>query len=110
MNEADTLIREFIGGDADAIARIADRARTSDEPPILLAAALLDPADPGLLARAATAATSARDRQLVAIAAAHLAGDRGRVRDLARDHLADHPDSLLAAWLAAAPSSDWSQS
>jgi hypothetical protein len=85
------------------MARIADRAGSSDDPLILVAAALLEPGSPDLLTRAAATATSARDRQLVAIAAAHLAGDRDRVRDLARDHLADHPDSLLAAWIAATP-------
>ena len=42
-----------------------------------------------------------RDRQLVAIAAAHLDGDHDRVHTLARDHLADHPDHLLVAWIAA---------
>jgi hypothetical protein len=107
--DAQTLIRGLIGGliagDAVATARIADLARSSDDPLILVAAAL---GEPDLLARAASVATSARDRQLVAIAAAHLAGDRDRVRDLARDHLSDHPDSLLAAYIAA--SSDGSQS
>ena len=98
--DAQTLIRGFIGGDAVATARIVDRASTSDDPLIVVAAALIEP---DLLARAASVATSARDRQLVAIAAAHLAGDRDRVLDLARDHLADHPDSLLAAYIAASP-------
>src|SRR5689334_21982222 len=105
MTEPDpvTLIRQFIGGDATVITRITASARTSRTPAILVAAALITPrrgAD--LLTRADAVATSNRDRQIVAIAAAHLAGDRGRVVDLARDHLADHPDSLLAAWIAAA--------
>ena len=43
-----------------------------------------------------------RDRQLVAVAAAHLAGDPDRVDALARDHLVDHPDSILVAWIAGA--------
>ena len=42
-----------------------------------------------------------RDRQLVALAAAHLAGDRDRLTALAREHLLDHPDSVLAAWITA---------
>ena len=46
-------------------------------------------------------AGNTRDRQLVAIAAAYLAGDSDRVDALARDHLVDHPDSLLVAWIAA---------
>ena len=38
----------------------------------------------------------------MAIASAHLAGDRDRVDALARDHLVDYPDSILVAWIAAA--------
>ena len=47
-------------------------------------------------------AGTTRDRQVVAIAAAHLAGDSDRVDALARDHLVDYPDSILVAWIAAA--------
>jgi len=101
MTDTGTLIRQLIGGDQGAAARIADRARTSDEPILLVAAALLDPATPALLARATALASSTRDRQLTAIAAAHLAGDTERVDALARDHLADHPGNLLVAWIAA---------
>jgi hypothetical protein len=36
----------------------------------------------------------------VAITAAHLAHDVDRLDALVRDHLADHPDSILAAWIA----------
>jgi hypothetical protein len=96
----DPLIRRFIGGDADAAARIVERARTSAEPIVLVAAALIDPTAPGLLDRANRLATGTRDRQLTAIAAAYLRGDRDRVDALARDHLADHPDSILVAWIA----------
>jgi hypothetical protein len=101
MTDTDLLIRRLIGGDQDAATRITDRARTSDEPILLVAAALLDPATPELLARATALACSPRDRQLTAIAAAHLAGDGDRVDALARDHLADHPGNLLVAWIAA---------
>jgi len=100
--DADRLIRQFIGGDAAAIARIVERAPTSDEPILLVAAALIDPAAPDLLARATALAANTRDRQLVAIAAAHLASDNDRVDALARDHLVDYPDSILVAWIAAA--------
>jgi hypothetical protein len=54
-----------------------------------------------MLTRATELASTARDRQLIVIAAAHLDGDTERVDALARDHLADHPDSLLVAWIAA---------
>ena len=46
------------------------------------------------------AATTTRDRQLVAIAAAQRRGDAELVDALARDHLVDHPDSVLAARIA----------
>jgi hypothetical protein len=100
MTDTDTLIRQLIGGDQGAATQIADRARTSDEPILLVAAALADPTARELLTRATELASSTRDRQLTAIAAAHLDGDTERVDALARDHLADHPDSLLVAWIA----------
>jgi hypothetical protein len=66
----------------------------------LVAAALAD-SSPDLLARAAAVAETTRDRQLVAIAAAYLDGDFDRVDVLAREHLVDHPDSVLVASIAA---------
>jgi hypothetical protein len=101
MTDTDLLIRRLIGGDQGAIAQITERAGTSEEPMLLVAAALMDPTTPDLLARAMVLASTTRDRQVAAIAAAHLAGDAYRVNVLARDHLADHPDSLLVAWIAA---------
>jgi hypothetical protein len=84
--DTDRLIRQFIGGD----------------PILLVAAALIDPAAPGLLERANASAATTSDRQLVAIAAAHIARDADRVDALARDHLVDHPDNILVAWIAGA--------
>jgi hypothetical protein len=103
MTPADTatLLRQVIGGDAAATAHLVDRARSSDEPLLLVTAALVGPAGPDLLARATVSAATTRDRQVVAIAAAHLAGDSDRVDALARDHLVDYPDSILVAWIAA---------
>ena len=69
-------------------------------PEILVAASLFAPDAGGLLARAASLAATTRDRQLVAIAAAHRRGDGELVDALARDHLVDHPDSVLVAWMA----------
>ena len=37
---------------------------------------------------------------MVAIARAHLDGERELVDALARDHLVDHPDSLIVSWIA----------
>jgi hypothetical protein len=107
MTHADTdrLIRQVIGGDPAATSAVVAAAATGTEPRLLVAAALVTAAlvtgtGADLLARASAAAVTTRDRQLVAIAAAHLSGDTARVHDLARDHLADHPDSLLVAWIA----------
>jgi hypothetical protein len=97
------LLRRLLVGDDDAaIASIVDASRTSDDPLILVAAALLTSGGDGLLARAEGAAATTRDRQLVAIAAAYRRGDRELVDALARDHLVDHPDNVLVAWIAEA--------
>jgi hypothetical protein len=79
---------------------MSSHSRDSDDPAALVAAALYSPDARLLLDRAAEVATTTRDRQLVAIAAAHLRGERDVVDALARDHLVDHPDSVLAAWIA----------
>jgi hypothetical protein len=97
------LLHQLVVGDAAAIAATVQEARASDDPMILVAAALfaIDDQD-DLLARARSVATSTRDRQLVAIASAHLDGERPLVDALARDHLVDHPDNVLVAWIAGA--------
>lgn len=95
------LLHRLIGGDQQAPAQIAARAGTSTSPALLVAAALLADEPATLLARAANTATSTRDRQLVAITVAHLDGDEELLDALVRDHLADHPDNILAAWIAA---------
>jgi hypothetical protein len=100
-HDGDDLVRQLMSGDPAAAAVILACATTSSEPLVLTAAALLDPADPDLLQRAAAAARHPRDRQVVALAAAHLAGDHDRLTALAREHLLDHPDSVIAAWIAA---------
>jgi hypothetical protein len=97
------LLHQLAVGDAAATAALVDRSRTSEDPLILVAAALFAASGrDGLLARAAMAATTTRDRQLVAIAGAHLSGRADLVDALARDHLVDHPDSVLVAWIAGA--------
>jgi glutamine synthetase adenylyltransferase len=70
------------------------------EATVLVAAALVERRH-DRLRQAEAVARSTRDRQLVAIAAAHLAGDADRVDALARDHLADYPDNVLVARIAA---------
>jgi hypothetical protein len=99
---SEQLIHQLVVGDAAAIATIVEAARTSDEPMILVAAALFAPDGTALMARAGGMAATTRDRQLVAIAGAHLRGERELVDALARDHLVDHPDNVLVAWIAGA--------
>ena len=72
-----------------------------DEITRLVVTALLADDGRALLEQAADQASTTRDRQLVAIATAHLDGDDDRLDALVRDHLADHPDNVLAAWIAA---------
>ena len=97
MPPAKHLLHQLVIGDAAAIRLVA---RPSDDPTALVAAALFAPDGDGLIARAQARATTTRDRQLVAIATAHLRGDRDLVDALARDHLVDHPGSVLVAWIA----------
>lgn len=96
------LLHELVVGDRAAVATIVAASRTSEDPTILVAAALFAPSVGYLMARAQALAASTRDRQLVAIAAAHLRGERELVDALARDHLVDHPDNVLVAWIAGA--------
>ena len=99
--EPDDVIHHLVvGGDA-AIAEIIERAHTSDDVTTMVAAALFAAVPGDLLDRAAGIAQTTRDRQVVAIAVAHVAGDGDRVDALARDHLVDHPDSVLVAWISA---------
>lgn len=67
----------------------------------LVVSALLAADGRALLEDAAEQAATTRDRQLVAIATAHLDGDDDRLDALVREHLADHPDNVVASWIAA---------
>ena len=100
--DIEVLLRRLIGGDPTAPAEILDRARTTDSPALLVAAALVSRRARAarFLARAAKSAATTRDRQLVAVAAAHLDDDADLLDALARDHLSDHPDNVLAARIA----------
>ncbi len=93
------LIRQAIGGNSDAAGWIGAQVDVTDEPALLVMAALLAGL-PGLLQRAGAAASTREDRQLVVIARAHLDGHHELVDALARDHLVDFPGSYLVAWIA----------
>jgi len=99
------LLRRLVVGDDAAITAIVDASHTSDDPMILVAAALFAPHGDGLLDRARDVAATTRERQVVAIATAHRRGERELVDALARDHLVDHPDNVLVAWIADASQS-----
>jgi hypothetical protein len=104
--EPDNVIHQLAVGDPAAIAEIVERAYASDDVTTVVAAALFAPSPSELLDRAAAAATTTRDRQVVEIAVAHVSGYTDRVDALARDHLADHPDSVLVAWISAHTQTD----
>ena len=99
--DIEVLLRRLIGGDDTAPAEILDRAQTNESPGLLVAAALVADQPEAFLTRAGRSAATTRDRQLVALATAHLNDDAELLDALARDHLSDHPDSVLAAWIAA---------
>ena len=84
----DRLLRETSAG-----------TTTRPDVSVLVVAALLAASSPDLLAEATQAASTTADRQFVAIAVAHLAGDHDRVDALARDHLLDHAPRPVLAWI-----------
>jgi hypothetical protein len=96
------LLHRLIGGDPSAASQVIRTSETSSSPPLLVAAALLG-RQGELLDRAEALSTTNRDRQLVALARAHLGGDTDRLDALVRDHLSEYPDNLLASWIAGRP-------
>jgi hypothetical protein len=98
-HDVERTIRRAIGGDPSAISWIEAHADTTVEPTVIAMAALLE-GHPERISEALAVATSSRDRQMIAIAAASLRGDHQLVDALARDHLVDHPDSFMVAWIA----------
>jgi hypothetical protein len=96
------LLNRLVGGSAEAAALVLTEAATSDSASLLTAAAMLS-RDTAFLTRAASLATTARERQLVVLAQAHVRGDTDLLDALVRDHLAEHPDHVLAAWIAGQP-------
>ena len=100
MPDSKNPLQSVVIGDTLAAAAIVEHAHGSDDVTLLVAAAVFAH-DHHLLTRAQKLARTTSERQLVAIASAHLSDDAQRVRELARDHLADHPDSVLAAWISA---------
>jgi hypothetical protein len=102
-DDSEVLLGRLIGGDPTAVSDVCDRATgpaAGAAPRVLVAAALVGHQTDGLLARALAGAVTSRDRQLVAIAAAHVDGNHQLVDVLVRDHLVDHPDDVFVAWIA----------
>ena len=99
MPALDDLASQLTLGDERTPVELARRAHASTDVSVVVAGAVATQ-DRALITRADVLARTAVERQLVAIASAHLDGDDRRVRDLARDHLVDHPDSVLVAWIA----------
>ncbi|MDN5795350.1 MAG: hypothetical protein L0H79_06310 [Intrasporangium sp.] len=100
-DEAAVLLR-LIGADPAANDEVLALVPGTRSASVLTAAALLS-RDPDMLARAAQLALAPRERQLVALADAHLHGQADLFDGLVRDHLSEHPDHLLAAWIASRP-------
>jgi len=98
--EPDSILHQLALGDCVAIGEVVKHAYASDDVVLIVAVAVFAH-DTGLLSHAANLSATAAQRQLIAIASAHLAGEAQRVHDLARDHLAENPDSVLVAWISA---------
>jgi hypothetical protein len=101
-DESNALLHRLIRDHPDAPGEVLRSADGSTSTPLLVAAALLA-FDLALVRRAGRYATTTRDRQLVALAEAHLRGDADLLHVLVREHLSEHPDNLLAAWIASRP-------
>jgi len=97
--DATALLLRLIGGDPAAASEVLAAASSSADPSVLVAAGLLS-RNRSYLRRAGRHALTVRDRQLVVLAETRLDGEDDRFDALVRDHLADHPDHLLAAWIA----------
>lgn len=93
------LLGRLVAADPTIGTELVVRAAESDDPVLLVAAALAT-GDRGHLDRASHQARTARERQLVALADTYLQGDRALFDVLVREHLAAYPDQLLAAWIA----------
>ena len=102
LTDHTALLLRLVGGDPAAAAEALALAPTTRSASVLVAAAMLS-RDPGHLARATDLAADPRERRLVVLARVHLDGDDALLDVLVRDHLADHPDHLLAAWIAGRP-------
>jgi hypothetical protein len=81
------------------ILETSDGATARSDVSVLVVAALLAASSPDLLADAMQAASTTADRQFVAIAVAHRAGDHDLVGALAGDHLLDHPTRPVLVWI-----------
>ena len=98
--DIDNLLHRLICGDPTAPADILELAKTASTPQHLVAAALISSEPHELLGRAAQNAVTTRDRQLVAVATAHLDDNTDLLSVLVREHLSEFPDNVLAAWIA----------
>jgi hypothetical protein len=80
--------------------KLSNEASSSSSAAVLVALAVRTGHE-AYLHRARRHAATSRDRQLVELAAGHLAADHERFDALVRDHLVEHPDHVVAAWVAA---------
>jgi len=96
------LLNRLVGGDPNAAEELLALAPTTTSASVLVAAALLSQ-NSAHLSRATQLARTPRERQLVVLADAYLCGNTDLFDALVRDHLAEHPDHLLAAWIAGRP-------
>ena len=96
------LLNRLVGGDPLAAEELLALAPTTTSASVVVAAALLSQ-NGALLTRATQLAHTPRERQLVVLADAYLCCNTDLFDALVRDHLAEHPDHLLAAWIAGRP-------
>jgi hypothetical protein len=98
-SELQELIDHLESAAPGSMARSVAELESSDDPVLVLVAALFGAVPERALDRAAGLARTTRDRHLVAIVVAHVSGDDRRAHELMREHLVDHPDHRILAWL-----------
>ena len=97
----ENVIHQLAVGDAATVAEIVERAQTSDDVTTLVSAALFAPDSTDLLRRAAPCRRQPATARSSQSPSPTVAADVDLVDVLARDHLSDHPTSVLVAWISA---------
>jgi hypothetical protein len=102
-DSATSLARRLMLGDPGVAPEEITAAETGADVELLVVVAASTRQDRPLRRARAMGVEDRRDRQLIELADTFLHGDPELFDALVREHLADHPGHLVAAWLAGLP-------